>query len=93
MPTKQELLSDEDGNPNKTMNFACFLRHLRDDDMMAWLKSTTREHGEFFPMYMQKDRTFIDWFQSGFQYTRLPDHKVWEDMLLKYMNRYGYVNN
>ena len=93
MPTKQELLSGEDDNGRKYMNFASFLRHLRDDDMMAWLKNTTREHGDFFPMYMQKERTFMDWFQSGFHYTRFPDHKIWEDMLIFYMNRYGYVNN
>lgn len=94
MPTKQELLKGaNDNDAPKTMTFASFLRHLRDDDMMAWLKYATREHGEFFPMYMQKERTFMDWFQSGFQYTKLPEHGIWELMLLRYMNRYGYVNN
>lgn len=81
----------------RLISFGCFLRHLTDEDMMVYLKYSTREHGEFFPMFMSRTHNFRDWLSMGFPPNKSQEGlQYWQDKLRHYETKYGFtelVNN
>jgi uncharacterized protein YfbU (UPF0304 family) len=77
---------------NRIISFACYLRHLSDDDMMLYLKYTTREHGDFFPMFMGQSKKFSDWFSSGFPFSKSAEGlNYWKNRQRQYELKFGFI--